>query len=210
MRNLDPPPVTLSLPLSEHKQAGTELWRSWESSAKACVAFRRDFRRWALKNQEARCAFCGLRVGRSSRRTDTLDHFIPKGPTGGYARWTYEPLNLLVACHECNSKIKHDTVELVLPAATDYRGCTFKMFHPYLHRPASEHFSGGYHPGRRPQHVRPISDLGERSVELFELRDPGLMRTWYGEYLEDRRAARIAALSKVTRALFVRARDEVN
>ena len=209
MQNFEQPPVPLRLPPAEWKQADGS-WRAWDSGANACKAFRRGFLAWALANQRARCAYCGLRVGRSARRTETLDHFIPKGGSGAYARWTYEPLNLLVACHECNSKLKVAVVALIEPAAPVYDACQFTIFHPYLHRPASLHFVGGYTGRAKPRIVKPQSQLAENTIRIFELRDPGLLHTWMGEYQQDRRSARLARLRAPLRRLMLRARAEVN
>lgn len=210
MKNYDRPPASLRIPPTELRKTSSAEWRDWKSSAQACSEFRRDFRDWALRNQGARCAYCALKVGRMVRRTETLDHFIPKGPSGGYARWTYEPLNLLVACHECNSRIKGSELAVRAPAPPAYEACEFTMFHPYLHRPATAHFSGGYQGVARPRRIKAESALGLRTIELFQLTNAGLRQTWRADFYAAKRDRRISRLPNALRKRLLKARSEVN
>lgn len=210
MRYLSEPPSTISLPISSRKTA-SGAWREWSSSASVCASFRRSFRDWAAINQDGRCAFCSLPVGISVRRRITIDHFIPKAPTGDYAEWTYEPLNLFIACDVCNSTLKQAVAEVQTPTDPDYASCTFTMFHPYLHKPTTKHFSGGYpSAGSRPKPIEAHSPEAKRAVILFDLSNPSLYATWRADYREVRRVRRQSTLPLRVLKLLTGAKREVN
>lgn len=139
------------------------------------TAFKRDFREWALSNQGGVCAYCCLPIGPVDyRRGNHLDHFAPKA-IGKYPQWSFEPLNLLLACEACNSSLK-TTFDPVLTLGNSYVGCSFSIVHPYFDDVVLE-VSGTYDGS----HVRigvpqPHSPKGQATIERFMLDDLGYIR----------------------------------
>ncbi|MCS3876850.1 5-methylcytosine-specific restriction endonuclease McrA [Gordonia amarae] len=211
MKSFKPPPVILNVSAVDRKDSNGH-WRSWDSSATVTTRFKEKFRAWALGNQDGRCAFCRLSVGDlGHRRQVTLDHFIPKA---NYPEWTFEPLNLLVACGSCNSSIKTSNSPLPPPPVSSvpqvYNRLPFTMFHPYLNGPESAHFQGGYPGGRcKPTPVKGISPQGKETIAQFKLDNPSLYKSWCAEYRGEVRKHRIESLPPRLRDLVLKALGEV-
>jgi uncharacterized protein (TIGR02646 family) len=182
MRSVPKPPTPLHLPAEDAKTSVGE-WRSWESSALVTTSFKRELAIWAVKNQGSRCAYCSLELSSNVRRSKSLDHFVPKEM---HPRWTFEPVNLLASCHDCNSifKKRHNPVKFPPGANPDeipYEDCSFDILHPYLDD-VSAHISGGFlGAGAPPKIVRALTTRGFETVNVFRLDSPGLLWTWMGE-----------------------------
>lgn len=97
-------------------------------------------RKWCkgklIANQNGKCAYCGLPL---SSRNPEIDHIAPKGGSKRpyHTECTFLPINLVYACHHCNSsgcKGQNDTVESK-NGTTNYRRWSFKIVHPYLDDP---------------------------------------------------------------------------
>lgn len=178
MRTLTRPDATLAL-AAVHWVDQNGVRRPWESKANAILTFKENFREWALRNQDGRCAFCRLPLGTvSTRRTPSLDHFAPKAR---YPQWVFEVLNLLAACYACNSSLKNSTDPVLLMGCI-YEQSQFRVVHPYLDE-VPEHISGGFvEESLHPEPVTHLSDRGRSTIELFELDDPGLLNTWRKEH----------------------------
>jgi uncharacterized protein (TIGR02646 family) len=151
-----------------------------------CAAFRVEFIRWALANQDQRCAYCGLTIQVSQSRTESVDHVAPKGK---YRRWAYEPLNLVLACFTCNSTLKKESDVVLIPAGftadtANYQDCDFEIVHPYLDT-SSRHLRGGWDGtlNSPPEAIVGLTQKGRNSMEMFRLADPGKLKAWDGEYL---------------------------
>jgi hypothetical protein len=131
----------------------------------------KNFVRWALTNQQHQCAICGFIVGNvADRRAWSIDHIAPKGEKL-YPQWTFEPLNLVITCHVCNSVFKneYDSVATVKP---NYVECAFSVVHPYLDSVAN-HLVGTYAGGSL-QVGAPLARTpeGRQTIEIFHLNDP--------------------------------------
>lgn len=139
---------------------------AWSRKGKKVAAFVT----WALGSQQHQCAFCGFDVGNALRRAWSVDHFAPKGENL-YPQWTFEPLNLVITCHVCNSVFKNE-YDSVASKATNYVDCEFFLVHPYLdtvHHHLLDTYAGGSEEVGAP---RWISDKGRKTIEKFHLDDP--------------------------------------
>lgn len=92
-------------------------------------------KRKLFDNQNGRCAYCDLPL---ETRNPEIDHIAPKGgdKLPKHVECTYLPLNLVYACHNCNSsscKGSKDTV--VNKVSTNYSTWIFSIVHPYLDDP---------------------------------------------------------------------------
>ncbi|KQM46991.1 hypothetical protein ASE80_16030 [Pseudomonas sp. Leaf15] len=125
--------------------------KAWSSNADVV-----SFRTRLLELQNFRCAYCQGLIDLDEVGHRELDHIFPKSATEncsevkgqsnefeerqhtfGYPQFTYEPLNIIVACKICNSYKKNfdpllnRTVQLVgddYPAAN-----SILWFYPYVH-----------------------------------------------------------------------------
>lgn len=180
---LTPPPSNLWLDLSERKNAAG-AWLPWNGRSGARKVFVDRFRVWASKNQHERCAFCMLSFGAGPRRTADLDHLVPKA-NSKYPEWTYEALNLVIACSWCNQRIKRaqDFLLPPKPAPTHYSSVQLSIVHPYLDQDRSAHFLGGYLGGAsKPRAIRGISSAGKATIKAFEIGTPNHLEMWRQEY----------------------------
>ena len=109
----------------------------WTENDEAIVSFKAEIKQKLLLNQRGKCAYCGLPL---ANRNPEIDHIAPKGGKirAYHPECTFLPINLVYACHHCNSpmcKGQSDTVESKNKSA-DYREWSFKLVHPYLDDPA--------------------------------------------------------------------------
>jgi hypothetical protein len=176
-------------------------WRKWRSTAQAVTSFRETFRLWALQNQDGRCAFCRLPIGVEHRRTNTIDHFAPKGL---HAYWTYEPLNLLAVCESCNSEVKGEWDPVIGTPLNPfpYEDAVFEILHPYLDLDFSTHLDGGLDAsGNEPRALRGLSPRGVRTISALRLDDQGIVAMWIQEWKSaqwDKTKALLPEASQVT------------
>ncbi|WP_411700461.1 hypothetical protein [Conyzicola sp.] len=163
MRSLTRPDPTLTLEPRRRADGSLPSWSRKRKSIEKFVA-------WALANQSDQCAICGYFVGDvADRRAWSIDHFAPKGDTL-YPQWTFEPLNLIVTCHSCNSIFKQDFDSVTL-VGRDYADSSFLLVHPYLDS-IERHIEGTYAGrSRRVGAPRPQSPKGRTTIELFRLDD---------------------------------------
>lgn len=109
----------------------------WDISIAPLKAFKRgdeakklrlkdNIRHRLKKLQENFCIYCG---GIFDSATEThIEHFIPKQYLSKY---TFEPLNLALACQRCNMDMKR-TNNYLVNRRSIYIHCTFNIVHPYL------------------------------------------------------------------------------
>lgn len=136
---------------------------------------------WCEWNQSGRCCYCGLAVLPNTRVTKALDHVVPKSKRTGRPEWAHLPLNIVMACWYCNSNRKGEYNPLVMPEVGAYRSAVFEFVHPYLDNP-DHHLSGGFDDRpRAPLPIRYSTDKGKKTVEIFKLADPRMLRLWEAE-----------------------------
>lgn len=109
----------------------------WEKNELCVASFKEEIKGKLTANQDGKCAYCGLPL---SSRNPEIDHIAPKGGSRRYyyPECTFLPINLVYACHHCNSsgcKGQKNTVESK-NETTDYKQWSFKLVHPYLDDPA--------------------------------------------------------------------------
>lgn len=112
----------------------------WTADDPVITSFKEEIKQKLTINQSGKCAYCGLPL---SSRNPEIDHIAPKGgPKRPYhTECTFLPINLVYACHHCNSsecKGQTNTVE-TKNGSTDYRQWSFRLVHPYLDDP-TEYF----------------------------------------------------------------------
>lgn len=176
MRRLKKPPRRLRIDPSDAIDEAGNVVR-WGSTA-VTKRFRQEFSLWARRNQKGRCAYCSLTLGRQGRRSSSVDHFVRKGGADGVPQWTYELLNLLLACEQCNSKLKKQFLALDGLPLEPYRRNAFHIVHPYLDK-VDEHIKGGYSGGAaKPTTPRDLTPKGAESIRLFGLAEVGIRQLW--------------------------------
>lgn len=112
----------------------------WTDSDTYVTLFKDEIKHKLIENQNGKCAYCGLPL---YSRNPEIDHIAPKGGSKRpkHTECTFLPINLVYACHHCNSsgcKGQIDTVESK-NGTTNYRKWSFKLVHPYLDDP-TEYF----------------------------------------------------------------------
>ena len=115
----------------------------WDIKDPNIASFKEEIKEKLLSNQGGKCAYCGLPL---STRNPEIDHIAPKGGSKlpRHTECTFLPINLVYACHHCNSpacKGKKDTV-LSKNGSPNYRQWSFTIVHPYLDDPV-EYFEFG-------------------------------------------------------------------
>ena len=93
----------------------------WDVKDDCVKEFKEQLKPLLVKNQKNRCAYCGLPL---ETRNPEIDHIAPKGGIKRikHPEVTFLPLNLVYACHNCNStecKGQKDVVES--KTSSDYR-----------------------------------------------------------------------------------------
>lgn len=81
------------------------------------------------------CTYCHKRFQNENRAV--VDHFVLKSVKRGLAKFTYESLNFLLSCADCNNeKGQKKTFQTTAgrAGAELYRDVVFTHFHPNLHR----------------------------------------------------------------------------
>lgn len=182
---------SLGRPGKRHRQlAATALngprgrFRQWPSKAKDVVAYKNEIRSWAKRNQRGLCAYCDLPLGRGPRRTDELDHFIPKGKyQEDHPSISFDPFNLVLACGYCNTRQKKSFDPTVggLKSAR-IRSNQFTILNPYFDR-VFDHIEGGRFTRGAPKPVKAKSRIGKETIDKFELDSPEILKEWLMEEL---------------------------
>lgn len=115
--------------------------------------------------QNSRCVWCELPIGDVGRRSIHRDHIAPKGL---HSRWTFEPLNIALACEYCNGfAVKGDLDTVAVPGAT-YQTSSFRIVHPYLDTP-SDHIT--YSTGEQVV-IEGRTPRGKWTIEKLRLDNP--------------------------------------
>lgn len=164
MRSLGKPAAGIDL---APRPRGGRTFTNWSRDRVAV----KNFVQWALANQENQCSFCGYTVSNVvDRRAYSLDHFAPQGDTL-YPQWRFEPLNLVITCHVCNSVFK-SSYDPIIVFAANYEDCVFALVHPYLDV-VDDHVTGTYAGGSQPVGAPIARTLkGLRTIRIFKLDDP--------------------------------------
>lgn len=169
MRTLKNPPKWLRVDARDSVTRNGSL-RSWGSSAESTARFKAVFTVWAAFAQRGRCVYCERIVGDVARSRPQIEHFVPKGGTMGVAEWTFEVLNLALACPFCNEVRKGSYSPLVgRGRAGAYRGSSFSICQPYLDNMRSHIRGGGASIDGTATVPVFLTDKGRETIRLFDL-----------------------------------------
>lgn len=138
----------------------------WESNKGNYKKFKTELTKQLFLIQNGRCAYCGCRLFGEPHR----DHIAPKSP---HYKWTYWPMNLVLACSPCNVDFKK-AYNPVLPgpplsmAPRSYKAQKFSFVHPYLDDPL-DHIKFIGHRLQILISAANSSDKGKETIKLFDL-----------------------------------------
>lgn len=108
----------------------------WTADDPNIASFKEEMKRNLFANQAGKCAYCGLPL---SSRNPEIDHIAPKGGLKRpyHTECTFLPINLVYACHHCNSSVCKGQTDTVKSknGTSDYRRWSFRLVHPYLDDP---------------------------------------------------------------------------
>ncbi|EIW0149338.1 HNH endonuclease [Klebsiella pneumoniae] len=74
-------------------------FRVWEGTKGTISIIRKEIRKHYLKEQGHLCAYCRMHNHTSHGLSWDIDHILPKDR---YPQFLFQPLNLILACKECN------------------------------------------------------------------------------------------------------------
>lgn len=140
------------------KTAASDPWKSGKQAAKS---FKAEMTRLMLVEQSRRCAYCGSRL---FEKHPHRDHIAPKEK---YARWTFWPENLVLACFACNTDLKK-SFDPVVAVGRTYRQTKFSIVHPFLDDPV-EHLGFAADDLKVLISSANSSAKGKQTIELFDL-----------------------------------------
>lgn len=109
------------------------------------------------------CIYCGAEF--SSASTTHIEHIMPKDI---YPEYTFEPLNLALACQRCNIDLKRVSNYVTNYDNKNYKNCKLSIVHPYLnnldrHMDYSDVIIGC------------ITQKGFKTIDEFKLNDERLL-----------------------------------
>ena len=106
----------------------------WDVKEQCIRDFKEEIKTKLYQNQGGKCAYCGLPL---SDRNPEIDHIAPKGGETRilHPECTFLPINLVYACHHCNSTSCKGQKNTVINKNGAYRQWSFKLVHPYLDDP---------------------------------------------------------------------------
>jgi uncharacterized protein (TIGR02646 family) len=86
-----------------------------------------DIKKQILLIQGNYCIYCGLHFDLSG--VSEREHIAHKAK---YPQFTFQPLNIALACHFCNGPLKKGTKDTITTLNRKYSKCKFKIVHPYF------------------------------------------------------------------------------
>lgn len=103
----------------------------WAEKSAEILAVRSEVRKHYLSEQKYTCAYCKCIHHQSHGMSWDIDHIIPKSK---YPKYLFEPLNLIVACKDCNTaKGDYDALSKLKGINKSYPadGTYFDIIHPH-------------------------------------------------------------------------------
>lgn len=103
----------------------------WNENSDDIIRTRKCIRDHYLLEQNFCCAYCRIQKKEKHGMTWDVEHILPKSK---YPEFLFEPLNLVVACKECNSsKDDYDILQKKLPNRKIYPidSENFSIIHPH-------------------------------------------------------------------------------
>lgn len=122
MRRLTPATIDTDLLAKLQAHAPLKQRAMWERGGRGRPKrFKEEITSQLLPTQNARCAYCGLKMrGEHPHR----DHIAPKE---SHPEYTFQPENLVLTCYPCNSEFKGKTDTISLKKGT-YIECLFNSY----------------------------------------------------------------------------------
>lgn len=158
------PMTTADAKAIDKASSGKPKAEDWEHSA--LKSFKERVRSHYRKQQNQKCVYCRMDVSKATSYFN-IEHIVPKSV---HPEWLYEPLNLCVACTNCNSsknnqEVLSDKNTKSLP--TESSG--YLIIHPHIDR-YFEHIEivdGLLYKG--------LTSKGVKTIELCNLTRIGLL-----------------------------------
>src|SRR5574344_2290427 len=103
----------------------------WEISSKEMEDIKNSIKTQLYQIQGGYCIYCGISVdivGSLER-----EHIAPKYKKK-YTKFMFEPHNIVLACHTCNSSTRKGKIDTISKLDSNYENCTFSIIHPYFDR----------------------------------------------------------------------------
>jgi hypothetical protein len=171
------------------KYAVADRPKRWEGKAAAVITFKKNILDDGLVIQAGKCAWCMLPVAAQGRRTAHRDHIAPKAK---HPKWTFLPVNLVIACEYCNGFAVKGDVDTIETAAENYTDCIFHVVHPYLEDP-SLHLSFLSEANDTGILIKSLSTKGTWTIQSLQLDTPGATTERAKEYLYQLRLSSLSA-----------------
>jgi uncharacterized protein (TIGR02646 family) len=168
MKRLTAPVLDATLLAKLQSRPAARQCKMWGNSGGHPKTFKNSLTAKLLTIQSKRCAYCCVHI---AEKSPARDHIAPKE---SHPEFTFEPLNLVLACFHCNTECKGAYDTIVAKSAV-YRKCTFSIIHPYLDTPGDHiQFIGSVNKIL----VQVINDSwkGENTVKMFRLASPEMTK----------------------------------
>ena len=106
----------------------------WDLKDDEVEQFKEIVKRQLTHYQNGKCAYCELLL---ATRKPTIDHIAPKGGKvrPKYVDYTFLPINLVMACSDCNMPPCKGMTDTVETKGAHYTENEFTIVHPYLDDP---------------------------------------------------------------------------
>lgn len=140
--------------------------RKWKSKAKKVKDYKKTMDVIFNNTQEGFCAYCGLKMGRNSRRRIERDHVAPDSL---HPEFRFHPNNLVAACSVCNGLDVKNATNTIVAKSLVYEDSTFSIVHPRLDD-IHEYIEFSGDSGEIP-FAKQISQKGDNHINLFDLRN---------------------------------------
>lgn len=142
----------------------------WSLKSEDINKVRKHIYNYLVANQVNRCAYCGNCFNITSNAE--IEHIAAKGGSVRkiYPEFTFTPLNLVLACHLCNSPIKKGQIKVVDTWNQNYKACTFKIVHPYFDNP-EDHLEECLSSDGEGLIYMHKSSKGENTIQVFKLNE---------------------------------------
>ncbi|EAF5295542.1 hypothetical protein FNE77_13985 [Listeria monocytogenes] len=142
----------------------------WSLKSEDIMNVKKHIYNYLVANQGNKCAYCGNCFNITSKAE--IEHIAAKGGNIRkiYPEFTFTPLNLVLACHLCNSPNKKGQIRVVETRNKNYKACTFEIVHPYFDNPEDhlEERSTSDELGVIYMHK---SSKGEKTIQIFKLNE---------------------------------------
>lgn len=151
--------------ISKYDGVSFNIWNTREG---LIAKIRKEIREHYVKEQKYYCTYCRCEYFTTDGYVWTVEHILPKSK---YPQFLFEPLNIAMACRDCN-RAKNDEVDIISEGVVvdEYypsNGACFKLIHPHYDK-YSMHMELEAQ-GKRFIH-RPLDDKGKLTYVVCNLK----------------------------------------